>query len=125
VCAGHVVVLGGGSPLSRCTWSRRTSEAPERRREVRSEGSVERMCGARNTNLIRGVARSGRAGMEQQSPPSTAERALSIRYLCIDATTTYPGRSALCPGTGLRAEESSLTAPQKSAEGIVGARRAR
>ena len=28
----------------------------------------------------------------------------------------------MCPGTGLRAEESSLTAPQKSAEGIVGAR---
>jgi hypothetical protein len=27
-----------------------------------------------------------------------------------------------CPGTGLRAEQSSLTAPQKSAEGIVGVR---
>ena len=27
-----------------------------------------------------------------------------------------------CPGTGLRGEQSSLTAPQKSADGIVGAR---
>ena len=35
---------------------------------------------------------------------------------------TSPGRSAGCPGTGLRAEESSLTAPQTSAAGIVGTR---
>jgi hypothetical protein len=34
--------------------------------------------------------------------------------------TAYRGSSVGCPGTGLRAEQSSLTAPQKSAEGIVG-----
>ena len=67
----HAVMLGGESPLSRCAWSRRTSEAPGRHREVGSEGRVERMCGARDTNPIRGVAQSGRAGPPQQSPPST------------------------------------------------------
>jgi hypothetical protein len=33
-------------------WRRRTREAQGRHREVGSEGSVERMRGARNTNLI-------------------------------------------------------------------------
>ena len=36
--------------------------------------------------------------------------------------TVSRGRSAGCPGTGLRGEQSSLTARQKSADGIVGAR---
>ena len=67
----HAVMLGGESPLSRCTWSRRTSEAQGRHREVGSGGSVERMCGARDTNRIRGVVQPGRAGTQQQSPPST------------------------------------------------------
>src|SRR5882724_315021 len=49
--AGHAVMLGGESPLSRCAWSRRTSEAQGRHREVGSEGSVERMCGASATFL--------------------------------------------------------------------------
>jgi ribosomal protein L34E len=67
----HAVMLGGESPLSRCAWSRRAREAPGRHREVGSEGSVERTCGARDTNRIRGVVRSGRAGTRQQCPPST------------------------------------------------------
>src|SRR5262247_4178372 len=63
-------MLGGESPPSRYAWSRRTREAPGRHREVGSEGSVERMCGARDTNRIRGVVRSGRVGTRPQSPPS-------------------------------------------------------
>ena len=74
VCAVHAVMLGGESPLSRCTWSRRTREAQGRHREVGSEGSVERRCGARYTNRIRGVVPSGRAGTRPQSPPSTDGR---------------------------------------------------
>jgi hypothetical protein len=62
VCAVHAVMLGGESPLSRCAWSRRTSEAQGRHREVGSEGSVERMCGATDRNRIQGVVRSGRVG---------------------------------------------------------------
>jgi hypothetical protein len=76
VCAVHAVMLGGESPPSRCTWSRRTREAPGRHREVGSEGSVERTCGARDTNRIRGVVQPGRAGTQQQSPPSTTGRCL-------------------------------------------------
>jgi len=115
-------MLGGASPLSRCAWSRRTSEAPGRHREVGSEGSVERMCGATDRNPIGGVAQSGRAGTPQQSPPSTSGCALYIGRLCTDGMTAYRGRSVGCPGTGLRGEQSALTAPQKSADGIVGAR---
>ena len=33
VCAVHAVMLGGESPLSRYTWSRRTREAQGRHRE--------------------------------------------------------------------------------------------
>jgi hypothetical protein len=71
VCAVHAVMLGGESPPSRCTWSRRTREAQGRHRKAGSEGSVERRCGARDTNRIRGVVRSGRVGTRPQSPPST------------------------------------------------------
>ena len=71
VCAVHAVMLGSESLLSRYSWSRRTREAQGRHREVGSEGSVERTCGARDTNRIRGVVQSGRAGTQQQSPPST------------------------------------------------------
>jgi hypothetical protein len=72
VCAVHAVMLGGESPPSRYSWSRRTREAQGRHREVGSEGRVERMCGARDTNRIRGVVRLGRVGTRPQSPPSTA-----------------------------------------------------
>jgi hypothetical protein len=44
---------------------------------------------------------------------------LSIRRLCPDGMTADRGRAAGCPGEGLRAEESSLTASQKSADGRV------
>jgi hypothetical protein len=71
VCAVHAVMLGSESLLSRCAWSRRTREAHGRHREVRSEGSVERTCGARDTNRIGGVVQPGRAGTPQHSPPST------------------------------------------------------
>jgi len=71
VCAVHAVMLGSESLPSRCSWSRRTREAQGRHREVGSEGSVERRCGARDTNRIRGVVQPGRAGTQQQSPPST------------------------------------------------------
>jgi hypothetical protein len=47
---------------------------------------------------------------------------LYIRRLCTEGMTADRGRSVGCLGTGLRAEESSLTAPQKSADGIVGPR---
>ena len=62
VCTVHAVMLGGESLPSRCPWSRRTREAQGRHREVGAEGSVERTCGARDTNRIQGVAPSGRAG---------------------------------------------------------------
>jgi hypothetical protein len=62
VCAVHAVVRGGESPPSRCAWSRRTREAPGRHREMGSAGSMERRCGARDTNRIGGVVRSGRVG---------------------------------------------------------------
>jgi hypothetical protein len=76
VCAVHAVMLGGASPPSRYSWSRRTREAQGRHREVGSEGSVERTCGARDTNPIRGVVPSGRAGTQPSSPPSTGGCAL-------------------------------------------------
>jgi hypothetical protein len=121
VCAVHAVMLGSESLLSRCAWSRRTREAQGRHREVGSEGSVERTCGARDTNRIRGVVQPGRAGTQPQSPPSTIG-------LCLINPASMHGRYDSLPreicgvsSTGLRVEESSLTAPQKSAEGIVGA----
>ena len=51
-------------------WRRRTREAHGRHREVGSEGSVERMRGARNTNRIRGVTVPGRVGTQPPSPLS-------------------------------------------------------
>jgi ADP-ribose pyrophosphatase len=59
VCAVHAVTRGGESLLSRCAWSRRTREAPGRHREVGSEGSVERMGGARDTHPKGGVGPVG------------------------------------------------------------------
>ena len=113
-------MLGGESPLSRCAWSRRTREAPGRHREVGSEGRVERRCGARDTNRIRGVVRSGRVGTQPQSPPPTAgayfvnPASMHRRY------DSLPREICGVSWIGLRVEQSSLTAPQKSAEGIVG-----
>jgi hypothetical protein len=120
VCAVHAVMLGSESLLSRCAWSRRTREAQGRHREVGSEGSVERRCGARDTNRIRGVVQSGRAGTRQQSPPSTGGLCLinpASRHRRYDS---LPREICGVSWIGLRVEQSSLTAPQKSAEGIVG-----
>ncbi len=52
-------------------WGRRIREAQGRHCEVGSEGSVERMRGARNTNLIRGVTVLGPVGTQPPSPLST------------------------------------------------------
>jgi hypothetical protein len=112
-------MLGGESPLSRSSWSRRTREAPGRHREVGSEGSVERRCGARDTNRIGGVVQPGRVGTPPRSPPSTMGRTGYIRRLCPDGMTADRGRSARGPGLGLRVEESSLSASPTSADGIV------
>jgi hypothetical protein len=62
VCAVRAVMRGGESPLSRCAWSRRKREAQGRHCEVGSEGRMGRMCGAGDTNRIRGVIQLGRAG---------------------------------------------------------------
>jgi hypothetical protein len=125
VCAVHAVMLGGESPLSRYSWSRRTREAQGRHREVGSEGSVERMCGARDTNRIRGVVRLGRVGTRPQSPPSTVgayfinPASMHRRY------DSLPREICEASCEGLRAEQSSLTTSQKSADGIVGPAQAR
>src|ERR687892_2190750 len=50
--------------------------------------------------------------------PPQLGRTLEIRRLCTEGLTADRGRSAGCPGRGLRAEQSALTAPQKSADGI-------
>jgi hypothetical protein len=76
VCAVQAVMLGGESPRARYAWSRRTREAHGRHREVGSEGSVERRCGARDPNRIGGVVQPGRAGTQPRSPPSTRGRGL-------------------------------------------------
>src|SRR6266545_2334515 len=52
----------GESPDARYRRSRRLGEGQGRHREVGSEGSPIQKRGARYTNRIRGVARSGRAG---------------------------------------------------------------
>ena len=113
VCAVHAVMLGGESPPSRCTWSRRTREAQGRHREVGSEGSVERTCGARDTNRIRGVVQSGRAGTQQQSPPSTIG-------LCLINPASMHGRYDSLPreicGVSWRRTEGGAILPDRPAE---------
>lgn len=118
VCAVRAVMLGSESLLSRCAWSRRTREAQGRHREVGSEGSVERRCGARDTNRIRGVVQPGRAGTQPQSPPSTIGLCLINPASMHRRYDSLPREICGVSWIGLRAEESSLTAPQKSADGI-------
>jgi hypothetical protein len=125
VCAVHAVMLGGESPLSRCPWSRRTREAQGRHRAVGSEGSVERTCGARDTNPIRGVVPSGRAGTRPRRPPSTSGRcfihraSMHGRYDRFPREASHGPREVACHGKWLRDEESSLTAWEESADGRV------
>jgi hypothetical protein len=110
VCAVHAVMLGGESPLSRCTWSRRTREAQGRSRKGASEGSVERTCGARNTNRIGGVVQPGRAGTQQQSPPSTSglcfinPASMHGRYDSLPREAFQVPREVACHGNGLSGE---------------------
>ena len=66
------------------------------------------------------MVQPGRAGTPQQSPPSTIG-------LCFINPASMHGRSDSLPREicevsyeGLRAEQSSLTTSQKSADGIVG-----
>jgi hypothetical protein len=120
VCAVHAVMLGGESPPSRWTWSRRTREAPGRQREVGSEGSVERMCGARDTHRRRGMVQPGRAGTQPQSPPSTTGRCLIHPASRHGRDDSVPREICEVSCEGLRAEPSSLTTSQKSADGRVG-----
>src|SRR4030095_12126104 len=110
VCAVHAVMLGSESLLSRCAWSRRTREAQGHCREVMSEGSVERTCGARDTNRIQGVVRSGRAGTQQQSPPSTVgacfinPASMHGRYDSVPREASSVPREVACHGNGLSTE---------------------
>jgi hypothetical protein len=110
VCAVHAVMLGSASLLSRCAWSRRTREAQGRHREVGSGGSVERTCRARDTNRIRGVVQSGRAGTRQQSPPSTSglcfinPAPMHRRYDSLPREASHAPRDVACHGNWLREE---------------------
>jgi len=120
-------MLGGESPLSRCAWSRRTRAAQGRSREGASEGSVERTCGARDTNRIRGVVRSGRAGTRPQSPPSTVgaccihPASVHGRYDRLPREASQGPRDVACHGNWLRAASAALLPWEESAEGIGGA----
>src|SRR5712691_7814816 len=85
-------------------WRRRTREAQGRRREVGSEGSVERMRGARNTNLIRGVTDLGPVGTQPPSPPSTEGMFCKSSVYAQKGLRLTPGelRSHCCKGLCLR-----------------------
>jgi hypothetical protein len=88
------------------------------RREARSEGSGEQMCESMDKNRIQGAS-AGRAGNVPRSPyPS--------RVRSVDSATVHRRRPSLpqeiCPVSPrrLRLPKGSLTAGQKSAEGILG-----
>jgi hypothetical protein len=98
VCAVQAVMLGGASPLSRSTWSRRTRDAQGRPREGGAEGRVQRRGGARDTHRRRGVGRAGRVGPRPHSPPSPGGRAVDLRRLGPDRRPASPGRPLRGPG---------------------------
>ena len=58
----HAVMRGGESSVTRCAWSRRTSEVQGRHREVGSAGRAECVCGAKDTNPIRSGGTVGTGG---------------------------------------------------------------
>jgi len=89
-------------------WRRRTREAQGRHREVGSEGSVERMRGARNTNLIRGVTYLGRVGTQPPSPPSTEGMFCKSSVYAQTVLRLTPGELLGALGSGV---------PRKLAEG--------
>jgi hypothetical protein len=59
---------------------------------------------------------------EGHEPDTRCGTVGTIGRLCTDGMTADRGRSVGCPGPGLRGEPSPLTAPQQSADGIVGVR---
>ncbi len=87
------------------------------RREARSEGSVEQTCGSMDKNRIQGVS-TGRAGNLPRSPFPSKVRS-------VDPAAVHGRRLSLpqeiCSVSlrRLRLLRGSLTAGQKSAEGIV------
>jgi hypothetical protein len=88
------------------------------RREARSEGSVEQTCESMDKNRVEGVS-VGRAGDLPRSPYPSRTRS-------VDPATVH-GRQLnlpqeVCPVSHrrLRRLRRSLTAGQKSAEGVVG-----
>ena len=88
------------------------------RREVGSERSMDQMCESMDKNRIQGVS-AGRAGYLPRSPyPS--------RVRSVDSAAVHRRRLSLpqeicfVSFRRLRLSEGSLTAGQKSAEGIVG-----
>ena len=89
-------------------WRRRTREAQGRHREVGSEGSVERMRGARNTNRIRGVTALGRVGTQPPSPPSTEGMFCKSSVYAQTVLRLTPGELQDALGSGV---------PRKLAEG--------
>jgi hypothetical protein len=65
-----------------------------------------------------GWYRRGARARHRTALPPQVGCAGSIRRLGPDGLTADHGRSARCPGPGLRVEPSALTAPQPSAAGI-------
>jgi len=132
-----------GRPTAQALWSfpallavgRRSPEArvPCMRSYSGVKAPCPGRCGTEGQGKCQGVTvrwalkaawneRAGRAGTQQQSPPSTMG-------LCMIHPASMHGRYDSLPReicgvswTGLRVEQSSLTAPQKSAEGIGGTR---
>ncbi len=98
-------------------WRRRTREAQGRHRKVGSEGSVERMRGARNTNLRRGVTYLGRVGTQPPSPPSTEGMFCKSSVYAQTVVRLTPGelRSALGSGVPRKLAEGDGSLPDRSA----------
>ena len=89
-------------------WRRRTREAQGRHREVGSEGSVERMRGARNTNLIGGVTYLEPVGTQPLSPLSTEGMFCKSSVYAQTVLRLTPGELLSALGRGM---------PRKLAEG--------
>src|SRR5690348_10488560 len=122
-CAEHARQLGGASPLS-SLMERRISEAQGRRRETGSEGSVEQsrdpMDKNRITRLVRPDERAG--NREVRTIKGLGSRSGGCAAKAVELTS---GDLRRVSQSGLAGSQGPVTAPQKSAEGIVagGARR--
>src|SRR5712691_10142389 len=89
-------------------WRGRTREAQGRRREAGSEGSAERMRGARNTNRIGGVTVPGPVGTQPRSPPFTEGPFCKSGVYAQKVLRLTPGELRDASGSGV---------PRKLAEG--------